>query len=390
MKKSFKQLALISLVGLFLIALPLAVWAADQQFGQSVYVAEDEVNEGNLIKAGNVIDISGAVNGDVIVAGNSINISGPVAGDVIAAGNIVRISGPVAGSVRFAASSVEINTEVSHNVWAVGSSVFISENSKVGWDVYAAGANVEIKGPVKGNVWASGASISIANEVAKDALVSVDTEGEIILSPKAKVSGNLTYKAASEKQLVLREGAEVVGEITKKTVATPAKFHLSNVLGATYIFFKVISLFSLLVIGLVLIALVPKIILNVKEEMMKRPGLSLGWGLVYLIVTPIAAGLLMITIIGLPLGLMIIPLYIIALYISKVIAALVIGSLLLDRLTKSNKAKGSLIWPLILGLLIFVIVTSIPIIGWVVKLILVLWALGAVVQIKKDILREFR
>ena len=388
--RNLKKSALISLVGLFLIALPLAVWAADQQFGQSVYVAEDEIVEGNLIKAGNVIDISGAVNGDVIVAGNSINISGPVAGDVIAAGNIVRISGPVAGSVRVAASSVEINTEVSHIVWAVGSSVFISENSKVGWDVYAAGANVEIKGPVKGNVWASGASISIANEVAKDVVVSVDTEGEIILSPKAKVSGNLIYKAASEKQLVLRQGAEVAGEITKKTVATPAKFHLSNVLGATYIFFKVISLFSLLVIGLVLIALVPKIILNVKEEMMKRPGLSLGWGLVYLIVTPIVAGLLMITIIGLPLGLMIIPLYIIALYVSKVIAALVIGSLLLDRLTKSNKAKGSLIWPLILGVLIFVIVTSIPVIGWAIKLILVLWALGAVVQIKKDILKEFR
>ena len=161
-------------------------------------------------------------------------------------------------------------------------------------------------------------------------------------------------------------------------------------MGVVYIFVKVISLFSLLVIGLVLIALVPKIILNVKEEMMKRPGPSLGWGLVYLIVTPIVAGLLMITIIGLPLGLMIIPLYIIALYVSKVIAALVIGSLLLDRLTKSNKAKGSLIWPLILGVLIFVIVTSIPVIGWAIKLILVLWALGAVVQIKKDILKEFR
>ena len=49
-----------------------------------------------------------------------------------------------------------------------------------------------------------------------------------------------------------------------------------------------------------------------------------------------------------------------------------------------------IIWPLILGLVIFVIVTSIPIFGWVIKLAAIWWALGAFFQVKKETLKEYR
>src|SRR3989344_1404003 len=135
----FKRIAVLTLVGLFLVGLPLTVWAGNKQMEQSIYIGPDEIINGNFIKAGNVIDISGSVNGDVIVAGNSITISGAVAGDVIAAGNSVTITGPVSGSVRVAGSTVQINGRVEHNVWAVGSTVSLGSESSVGWDVYTAG-----------------------------------------------------------------------------------------------------------------------------------------------------------------------------------------------------------------------------------------------------------
>ena len=388
--KTFKKLAIFSLIGLLLIALPITVLAFNKDKNQSIYVGPEEIIEGNFIKAGNFIDINGAVNGDVIVVGNSITVAGPVAGDVIAAGNIVRITGSVSGSVRVVGGSVEISSEVERNVWAVGNSVALGQDSKVGWDIYSAGASVEVKGPVGGNIWAAGANVVIANEVGKDVNVSVDTEGQIILYPEAKVGGNLTYKAGSEEQLVLKDGAEVIGKISKKAIVVPSQAEWKKFFGGAYLFFKVVSLFGLLVIGLVLVSLIPKIILEVKEVMVKKSWVSLGWGLVYLILTPVIVILLMITIIGLPLAFIIIPLYVIGLYLSKILVGFVIGLLIFDNLAKDKKYKGSLIWPLVLGLLVFVVVTSIPFVGWIIKLLLILWALGAAIQVKTKLLKEYR
>jgi len=388
--KKFKKLAIISLLGLFLIALPVVALAGKDKMGQAIYIGPEEIVEGNFIKVGNTIEINGAVNGDVIVAGNIVTIAGPVAGDVIAVGNIVRVTGPVGGSVRVAGSTVQIDGEVDRNVWAVGSSVTLSSDSKVGWDVYSAGATIEVKSPVGGNVWAAGASIVLGNTVGKDVKAAIDTEGKMVLYPGAKVAGDLVYKAGSEEQLELKEGAEVAGEISKKAIVIPDRSDWEKVFGVTAIFFKIISFFSLLVIGLVLVTLAPKIIVQAKDEMVKRPAQSLGWGFVFLVVVPVAVVLLMITIIGIPLALIIVPFYIIALYLSKVLVGFTIGLLILDNLTKDKKYKGSLVRPLALGLLILLIIVSIPYIGWLIKLLLVLWALGAAITVKREVLKEFR
>lgn len=383
--KQTKRLVIITLIGLFLIALPIAVFAANKKMSQSVYIGPEEIVDGNFIKAGNIIDISGAVNGDVIVAGNSITISGPVAGDVIAAASRLKITGPIGGSIRAIASTIEIDSEVERNVWAAAANISLGNNSQVGWDVFAAAGSLEIKGPVGGNVWATTGSLALGNEVGKKVIASLDTEGQIILYPQAKIGGDLVYYAASDQQLVLKEGAQVIGETTQKEVIKRPE----RVFGPTSFFFKIISLFSLLVVGLVLISLVPKKVLEVQEEMVKRPGPSLGWGLVYFFIIPIIVILLMITIIGIPLALIIIPLYLIGLYVAKVLAGFALGLLLLNKLVK-EKYKGSLVWPLVFGLIILIVITSIPIFGWLIKLLLIWWALGAAIKIKKETLQEYR
>jgi len=388
--KRTKRLAIL-LVGCFLIVLPLGVMASGKAANQSVYIGADEIIDGNFIKAGNVIEINGAVNGDVIVAGNMITVAGPVAGDVIVAGNMVKITGKVGGSVRVVGSTIEVNSDVERNVWVAGANISLGKNSKVGWDVFAGGASIIIGGPVSGNIFAGGASIVIDNEVSKNITASLDKDGQLILNPKAKVTGNLTYHALSSDQLILNEGATVDGEITQKPFAQGPELKASRIFSAAYMFFKIIALFGLLVVGLIAISLVPKKVLEVKEEMLKRPWPSIGWGVVYFFLTPIAVVLLMLTIIGVPLALIIIPLYFISLYFAVILAGFTIGLLISDKLSaKKDKYKGSLIWPLILGLAVVLIVTSIPIFGWLVKLVIIWWALGAIIQVKKETLKEYR
>ncbi|OGY45159.1 MAG: hypothetical protein A3A24_03255 [Candidatus Buchananbacteria bacterium RIFCSPLOWO2_01_FULL_46_12] len=385
-----KKFFVFCLVAAFL-ALPLAtfagVFAIDNKENQSVTVAADQIIDGNFIKAGNIIDIEGAVKGDVIVAGNTIRISGPVSGDVIAAGNSIKISGPVSGSVRVVGSNIEVSGEVKNNIWTAGSNVFIDKTSTVGLDVYAAGASVEIKGKVSGNVWAGAGTVVISNEVGKKVTASVDREGQVILETGAKINGDLVYQAASEKQLIIKEGAVVSGQTIKKAIKNYKVD--TGFLSPAFFLFKTISFFSFLILGLVLISLVPKKLLAMHAEMVKRPAQSIGWGLVYLIITPVVVVLLLFTVIGIPLALIILPLYLIGLCLSKVIAGLAIGILLVDQLSH-KKYSGSLIVPLAVGLLVLTILSSLPIVGWLVCLLTMLWALGAMLQVKKDTIAEWR
>jgi hypothetical protein len=90
-----------------------------------------------------------------------------------------------------------------------------------------------------------------------------------------------------------------------------------------------------------------------------------------------------------PLALIIVPVYFISLYIAKVLAGFTLGLLLFDKLFK-GKYKNSLIWPLISGLIIFVVIGSIPIFGWIFKLLVIFWALGAIIQVKQEIIKEYR
>ncbi|OGY49185.1 MAG: hypothetical protein A3D39_05760 [Candidatus Buchananbacteria bacterium RIFCSPHIGHO2_02_FULL_39_17] len=387
MKKQKKFIILI--LTLLAISLPLLVLAAENQFNQSTYVGADEIIDGNFIKIGNFIDLQGAINGDVIVAGNSINITGPVAGDIIAAGNVIKIKGPVGGSVRVAGSLIEISNEVERNVWGIANTLTINQEARIGWDVFAGAANVEVKGKVLGNINVSAGNLLIENEIGKNVIAAIDKDGQIILNPQAKINGNLTYQAVNNQQLVIREGAQIIGE-TKKKEGAPVVSGWQRYFGVNNLFAKVISFFGLLVVGLVLVTIMPKIVLEVRQEMMKKPAPAIGWGLVYLLITPIICFFLAITIIGLPLAIILISIYALALYLTKVFVALTLGLALLNKLSGANKFKGSLIWPLALGLLIFLILISLPIFGWLIKIILMLWAFGALISVKKEFWRQYR
>jgi len=221
--------------------------------------------------------------------------------------------------------------------------------------------------------------------------VSVGKDGQIILDPQAKIGGNLNYKAEDESQLIKKEGSEVLGETSLKNIndiliSAPDK--INKAFAATYLFLKVISLFSLLVIGIIIISLMPKIALKVHDQMSQKPAYSFGIGFIYFLVMPLISVFLFITIIGIPLSLIIIPIYLISLYIAKVFAGFTIGLIIFNKIFK-GKYKQSLIIPLIFGLAIFVLLGSIPILGWIIKLLLVFWALGAMIKIKQEIVKEY-
>lgn len=371
---------------LILLSVPLFVFAYNAS-EENIYIAADEVIDGNFVKVANIINIAGAVNGDVILVGSNISISGPVAGDVFALASNIVINGDVQGSVRAMAGNIEISSKVDRNVNAFASTITISESSEIGWDLIAAGGSIENKGRVLGNVNVAGGNIILDNEVGKDVILNLGVDGRGTLHPGTKILGNLIYKSTKADQLEINEGAQISGE-TRHEVVTAGGIQAPS-FSAFYFLGKLVSLFGLMIVGLVIITLTPKFVSQVSIEMTKAPWHSLGWGLIYTLLTPIVIILLFFTIIGIPLATILIPVYFIALYLAKVFAGITVGLIIVNWVTK-GKYKKTLIWPMVLGLVVLDVIYSIPFLGWFVCLLAILWALGALIEVKKAILADLR
>jgi len=403
MKANFKTIT-IGLFAFFLLALPLAVLAGTGNI--SFFVGSEEVIDGNFIRTGNLIDVAGAVNGDVVAVGNTINISGPVTGDVVALGSTINISGDVSGSVfaagsnvkisgkvgnsiRTAGSNVEIESLVEHNVWAAAATITLGENAKVGWDLFGVGASVIVNGPVEGNIWTAAKSLLLASTVGKDVTASIDSKGQAMLLDQAVIAGNLNYRSANQDQLTILPGATVTGETIHSFWQQP-DVDFKGALNAAVLFFKVVYLFSLLAIGLIIISLIPKKVVEVQQEMIKHPGRSLVWGLIFILLTPLVIFLLLFTLIGIPIALILLALYLIILYISKVFVGFTLGLWVLNYMNKDKKYNGNLMWPFILGMILLVLIINLPLIGWVIGLLAGMWGIGAFLKVKKETFREYR
>lgn len=402
MKKNNFLKKIIIAAAIFFV-LPLGVVAAGLSNNQeNFYLGPDQVLNRNLYRAGNVIIIEGQVNGDVFLVGNSVTIKGPVAGSVFVLGNQVNltgevagsvfavastisVTGEVAGSVRTLASNFSLNSTVGENLFFAGSVATIGDQASIGWDLFFAGASLEIAAPINRHADLRGASLVLNQRVGGDAFVDLKETGSMVLLPAAVIEGNLTYLAGSENRLDIREGATIIGQTNFQSVERAPKGWF-DFITPQFLFRKVIAIFSLIIVGLVLIALAKKQTDRIVDFMINRFWSALGWGVIYFIITPVIAILLLLTIIGIPLAIILMILYFLVLYFSQIVAAIALGALFIQLINK--KKEPSLMFSMILGVIIFVFLTSLPFLGWAIKLVAIWWGFGACLTIKRLLIKE--
>ena len=400
------KIASLCMLALALFVLPLATNAGKDKMDDNIYISSDEVIDSSLYKAGNSIIIEGTINGDVFVAGNIVKITGEVNGSVFAAGNDITISGDIEGSVfvagsnvniggeiggsiRTAGSSIGIDAVVGKNIIGAGSNVSLESNSSVGWDVLLAGATISTDGVINRNAELYGASISLGGDILGDVKAEIDEGGSLVVLGGSNISGDITYRADKKDQLSVSDSAIISGETNFSEIEKTIK-EVKEIEWEKFIFFlsmaKLIGLFGMIIVGLVIISISKTVIKENISTMTKKPLPSIGWGLVIFFITPLLLILLMITLIGIPLALILLPIYFISMYVAKVMAAFVIGNRVMSLVTK--KKKLGLIWSLVIGAVILTFIISIPIIGWVVKLFIIWWGLGSLVMVKKELFKK--
>lgn len=220
-------------------------------------------------------------------------------------------------------------------------------------DIVVVDGDVTVRGTVTGSIFVIDGDVAIRGTVEGDV---VTVAGRATLGRRGNVEGDLTY---ADKEPVQTPGSNVGGEVTKFDVGD------AGILGAIGAFIAItISMFLL---GLVLLLLVPRAADAVARTATEKSLVSFGVGLLAFFLIPIIAFAALFTVVGIPLGfillLLVIPLY----AISYVTAAFALGRRIL---------KGARILAFLAGLVILGLLTLIPIAGALIGFLAVVYGLG--------------
>lgn len=369
-KKAVGVLSLVLIT--FLIAVS-PVSAAIFKTGQNMTL-DSPVADNDLYISGGTVSVNKKVDGDVIAIGGMVRIDGEVTGDVIAAGGMVIINGDVGDDVRVGGVNVTINGRVDGDVIAGGGNLVVGKESIIGGSLIVNTGNAHLSGDVEKSLLGSTANLVLEGRVGQD--VKVETES-LALTSSAKIVGDLNYKSRREANIA--SGAQVLG----KTVRTkpklppikPSRVTLLDVLtGRLTAFF--VGLVSLIIVTLIVVVLIPKKSQEIAETVQKTPWVSLGLGLILLLVVPLASVIIGMTLIGLPLAFILMAFFAVGVYLSKVFVGILVGQQIIKVVGQSGRAP--LLWSALLGVVLIAIVAALPLVGFLTRLMCTVFGLGAI------------
>ena len=369
-----KHIAFALIVGLFVSLSGTAHAYQVSSDNQSTLGADKTVN-GTYYAAGSKVTVRGTITGDVICAGQDVEIDANVGGDVLCAAQTITIKGTVAGNVRLLAQTATLSGTVGKNVSILGSELTTTKESSVGGDVmaqvaktilggsiggetYGSGQSLELNGPVKGGVHYVSDEVNVGSGAVLGSGLAYTSARDAVIDPSARISGKTTRTAPPEPQ--------------------PKQSNVSIILSSA-----LIEVLSALALASLLVWLLPRLSAR-STSLLRRPGGTMLLGLAAIFLVPIAAILVMVTVIGLPIGLISFVLWGIALYVSRIVTALAVGKVLLGRFGRATDARPRPYLEALIGVVVTTIAFLIPVVGGFALFLAVLFGMGVLVQVVRD------
>jgi cytoskeletal protein CcmA (bactofilin family) len=338
---------------------------------ESVVVPAGTVIEGDYAAAGGTVQISGTVNGDVYAAGRDVLVDGVINGDLLATGGMITVSGAVSENLRTAGRHVVISGTIGRNSTIAGGNVEITPSAMLQGELVAVAGDMGVEGRIARN----------ARIAAGDATVSARLGGTLTvaarsvrLASNAVVEKHFRYWSVADASI--DEQATVLGRVIREQVPEwLTAWNGGKLLAALWFSLALINFTSTLVLGLLLIHMFPANTERIGSTVAQRPAASFIWGAAVCVLTPILAAVLMITVIGIPLGVLLLALYLMSLYVVRIYVMACAG----QQLVAWSGRPIHLSRAFTCGLVLYTALGLIPIVGAFVSLSAVLFGMGATV-----------
>lgn len=375
-----------SLVAVFaLIALPVLCHAAEIKTGEDFSLRKGQTISDDLYAGSGNVVISGDVTGDFVGGGGSVLVSGMIGQDIMLAGGTIHLSGNVHDDARIVGGNIFIEGSVDDDLFVAGGQLNLVSGSLIGGNLVAAGGMVVVDSSIGGDVHLAGGQVVIKGTIRGDVQIMAD---KIIIEKTAVIAGNVSYRSPQEAQIA--SGAQINGNVDFQKVAkshgpisSPARGIGLGMFAGLWGILHVTKFITLLVLALLFMLVYGRIAENIAERSVKHFWKDLGLGFLALIVTPISAIIAFVTVIGLPIGFILLLLYIIWLIFAWIISPLIAGSIIYRFVAKRTEVNVN--WKtVIIGCVAVFVIGLIPIVGWIVKLAFVLVAMGALLKMKYE------
>ena len=288
--------------------------------------------------------------------GENIIINDNDEGDLVVAGREIMIDRNLSKRVIVAGEDIIINSN-SEELYLVGKKIEI--NGLIENDLNIVAKDLYINAPIGGNVRMVVGNATISKNVVIDGDIQVN--GSLLVSEGATIKGNIYYKD----KLPVIEG-RVMGELIK-TINRNYSYKRSF----TFFSFKLFSVFYLFILTYIIFKLKKELGKERLRRYSENKGMILFNGFAGLVLIPTAAMLLFITILGFPIGVLLILLYFILIFLAIPVANLIISTKYFDNV---NFIK------ILLSSFLIIILINLPFLGWIIRLFLVLLGLGSIID----------
>ena len=327
--------------------------------------------------AGGMVNLTDTVQGDAFLAGGHVTVATEVNGDLVAAGGEVSIGGSVGDDLYAAGGNVKVDAMVTGNARVAGGDVEIGPATVIAGAVSLTGGQVEFDGNSHGYLQVSAADVRLNGQVHGDAEVRSE---DLVIVPDTQIGGKLVYRGPSAP--VVPEGAVIAGGVDfHETNAGHYLKETHEPIRETVTWVGSILWFVGVFVAATLFLLVfPGFATRAADAIGRDPWRVLGLGLAVLVCVPFIAVILLITIIGIPLALLMIPLYLLLMFLGWVTAALFVAHRGLAVARSGQPVTlGWRLFALLLALVALSVIRHVPFVGGLIALVALVAGIGALV-----------
>lgn len=327
-----------------------------------------EAIDDDLYAAAGEVRLDAAIAGAAMVAAGSAAISGDVAGDVLLLGGKIDLGGGVGDDLRAAGGNVQVTGFVTDQAAITGGMVSLGPESAIGGQTWIAAGTAELAGQIGSDLRVLAGTVIISGQVAGNVEI---TAREIRLEPGAVIGGDLIWR--SSQPPTIAEDAQILGEV--RPAGGPGVENLvdesaDRVAGGWALGIAVVAA------ALALLWFAPQLVTRSAGVFRAAPGRTLLLGAASLVLTPVIAFVLFVTVLGWLLGLIVF-----AGYVFGVLLAGLLGLLIVVQSLRGRFAAGAGGWLSLVLLLLVVgallLAQQVPVLGTLLPALLVLAGFGA-------------
>lgn len=360
--------------------------------GNNVIISQP-VNE-DLYIMGGTVTINAPIRGDLVIGGGTVVVNNFVTDDLIAGGGRITLNGAVGDDVRAAGGMLDINGRIEGDLAITGGTIIVQKKSAIQGNALIGGGTIVIDGTIRGAVKSTAGDLKINGFIEKEAdcrsshlYINGTINGQatlaapnISIGPDARFYQGVRYWSSAIRQDFGQsvKGGKVYFDPLLEM--SSGKWHYLGYATA-------LGLIWYLTVSFIFILLIQYLFGNTMKKAANKAFdhtfRSMSYGALLLVALPVLIAVLMLTIVGIPIGFLLLIAYTLLLLFATINGSVIAANLI----QQQYNGKWSVWQVSLIALCAFVslkLLATIPVFGWLIVIAIVCISYGGLlISLKK-------